>query len=758
VTSARPGWIATPRCDSRTGASHLRRGAPCQDASGLWLFRDAAGDPIQVLVVSDGHGGSRYVRSDVGSRLACEVALRTVERTLRSSRTAQAGREAEWRQWLAEALPQAIVEAWLEEVKRHWQAQAPGLASASEPAPEPASTAAFSPIPYGATLGLLVLTPSWWGHTGLGDWDLVRIEASGEGRLISEEPEAEGGGEATYSLCMRGAARHFAPRSGLRSLSPQEPPFSLLLSTDGIRKSCGTDADYLTLAHYLTELPQNDGEAAGASEFAAALDHISGQGSGDDVSVAIGRWGDIGPQRGRAKRGGWGEPLIVQPPPPPPPAAAVPSDGAAGQLDATSQREPGAVAPDAAEPSPLGPGSSSRRRSPRLGRRYPARLPLRSVLTGAGLLALVAGGGLLLARWQGWGPFAVGEPALPQLTSLQRQQLQRQVDDLCGQVSEATAASDAAEARGSEAASSIPASPAGEKTAGASDPLQAVQPAQQGDSPQGLAGHGSAAALEANANSPHGAQPSAQRSKGQPSTGQPSQRQLSKGNPPQGAGTGGDAGPHPAPTETPGPDRAAALVRIRGTLSNRRSTFRQILMAGDPEVQALLQASAADPLGALIAWSRLQPSLAAGQPGEGPSGEGRSGVEPSGVAGAEGAGGGLRELRWPWMPPNPRGEGASAVPPLTLCPALRLALKAQWALSGAEGHRPAPGAAGSLPAATGSPGLGPAGPAGTGASPAASAPAQGRPSGSGLPPRTPQPGPLQGSGGQDSSDPNRSSR
>ncbi len=284
-------WIR-PSCDSRTGASHLRRGAPCQDASGFAGFRDAAGTPVQVLVVSDGHGGSRYVRSDVGARLACEVALRTVEQTLRTSRTGQAGSESEWRQWLAETLPQAIVEAWLEEVQRHWQAQGPqgsesvpaslpALAAGSAEAAAAASPAGFSPIPYGATLGLLVLTPRWWGYTGLGDWDLVRIEAAGEGRLISEESEAGGGSEATYSLCMQGAARYFAPRTALLPLTVDTAPFALLLCSDGLRKSCGSDADFLTLCRYLVGLAPAADQAVrcrrrhGASPWAAATTSAS---------------------------------------------------------------------------------------------------------------------------------------------------------------------------------------------------------------------------------------------------------------------------------------------------------------------------------------------------------------------------------------------------------------------------------------------------------------------------------------------------
>ena len=55
---------------SRTGASHLPKGIPCQDYSLSWESEDGK---YLILVVCDGHGSSTYVRSDVGSRLAAEI-------------------------------------------------------------------------------------------------------------------------------------------------------------------------------------------------------------------------------------------------------------------------------------------------------------------------------------------------------------------------------------------------------------------------------------------------------------------------------------------------------------------------------------------------------------------------------------------------------------------------------------------------------------------------------------------------------------
>ncbi len=147
---------------------------------------------------------------------------------------------------------------------------------------------AFQPLLYGSTLGLVVMTVRWWGHTGLGDWDLVRVEADGRARLLEEEKGLGAAGEATCSLCQPGAAALFASRTALHPITREEGDFALVLCTDGIRKSCATDADFLTLAAWLARSAiEEEPEAAGI--LPAALDRISREGSGDDVTVAIGR-------------------------------------------------------------------------------------------------------------------------------------------------------------------------------------------------------------------------------------------------------------------------------------------------------------------------------------------------------------------------------------------------------------------------------------------------------------------------------------
>ncbi|WP_411870624.1 protein phosphatase 2C domain-containing protein [Vulcanococcus limneticus] len=316
-SGASPAPTAALHC-SRIGAAHRRQGRPCQDFSLSHRCHNAAGEPVLVLAVADGHGGARYRRSERGSRLACELAIAEVERAMGPRATdepRQAGQGgiaadsadlAHWRRWLAQELPEAIHRLWLEAIAVDWERDPEGadpcrpdpysLATTSPAAvaeaPEGGCAEGFSPLSYGTTLGLVVIGPRWWGHTGLGDWDLVRVEAAGGGAsLISEEPAGLAAGEATCSLCQRQAARLFAPRSGLYPRRDGEA-FALVLSSDGIRKSCATDADFLALAAHLAATP------AGESELLeSALDQISREGSGDDVSVAIAQLGVAPPDR-----------------------------------------------------------------------------------------------------------------------------------------------------------------------------------------------------------------------------------------------------------------------------------------------------------------------------------------------------------------------------------------------------------------------------------------------------------------------------
>lgn len=276
---------SNPLAQSSTGAAHRRRGQPCQDASLVATVTGHGSERLTLLAVADGHGAAAYPHSAVGSALACQAAVQAVAETLAAADGPAAGGlgtggqgtgglkgEPERRQrWLEHDLPAAIRRHWLAGVRHHWEGQ-PGQAALP-----------FEPRPYGTTLGLVLLAPGWWGHTGLGDWDLVRIEG-GRAQLLSEEARDSTVGEATGSLSQGEGTGPAGFRAAWWPLDPSTAPFALVLATDGIRKSCASDGDFLALATWLaTEMAP--------SALATSLERISAEGCGDDGSVAIAHWG-----------------------------------------------------------------------------------------------------------------------------------------------------------------------------------------------------------------------------------------------------------------------------------------------------------------------------------------------------------------------------------------------------------------------------------------------------------------------------------
>jgi serine/threonine protein phosphatase PrpC len=259
-------WQIARHC-SVIGAAHQRQQRVCQDASLQLTLRGRGSEPLLLLAVADGHGGSRYHRSEVGSRLACEQAAEAVAEAL--GRAALHDRDS-WQRQLGEQLPAAIQQRWLAAIEADWRLR-----------PESGGQS-FSPLSYGSTLGLVLLAPDWWGCTGLGDWDLVLVSPQGA-ELVSQELDHGSAAEATGSLCLADAAARWSERALLRPITAGAGDFSLVLCTDGIRKSCVTDVDFLQLCQQLIALHD-------PAELERGLAQISAAGSGDDLSVAIGRW------------------------------------------------------------------------------------------------------------------------------------------------------------------------------------------------------------------------------------------------------------------------------------------------------------------------------------------------------------------------------------------------------------------------------------------------------------------------------------
>jgi serine/threonine protein phosphatase PrpC len=261
-----PAWLAPQAC-SVLGAAHRRQGKPCQDASLSTELVGPDGQTLQLLAVADGHGSSRSWLSQRGSALACAAAQGAVAEAL--ARTPP-NDEAAWGQLLREGLAATVHRRWQAAIAADWP----------QHSPDPA--APLEPVAYGCTLGVLLLTPQWWGCTGLGDWDLVAVDRDGSAQLLSQEEGigSHGGGEATASLCLPRGETLWAQRAHLQPLRGQPQLQALVLSTDGVRKSCASDADFLALCSQVIQLEE-------PQQLQRGLEQITRDGSGDDVSLAM---------------------------------------------------------------------------------------------------------------------------------------------------------------------------------------------------------------------------------------------------------------------------------------------------------------------------------------------------------------------------------------------------------------------------------------------------------------------------------------
>lgn len=278
---ARPVWQVIGQ--TVRGASHERAGMPNQDAI-HWL-PEAPALPL-VLTLADGHGSSKYFRSETGARLAVETSAQVIHDFLINH--ASADNLSVIKRTAEEWLPGALVRAWLEAVDEHIRAhplseiELKGLAGTHGAIVSETSQTNLS-LAYGATILIAGITESFILYMQLGDGEILTVSDRGEVSRPLPKDERLFANETT-SLCAIEAWRDF--RVCFQTISHTSPAI-ILLTTDGYPNSFRDETGFLQVGSDILEIIRADGLERVKDNMETWLTDSTRAGSGDDVTLGI---------------------------------------------------------------------------------------------------------------------------------------------------------------------------------------------------------------------------------------------------------------------------------------------------------------------------------------------------------------------------------------------------------------------------------------------------------------------------------------
>lgn len=264
---------------SERGESHLHDGRICQDSSAS--FSDECGT---VAVVSDGHGGCDYVRSQIGSAMACEAAVKNIRRLFENISPEAFLAEPDMMLIQLEA---AIINDWNESVRSHYEANPfteEELDCVSEKAGASYRSGHRIERAYGATLIAAAVTRDYWFGIQIGDGKCAAFDEAG----ICMQPipwDEKCFLNKTTSICGSDALRDF------RHFYSEKIPTAVFMGSDGIDDSFKNEEDMYDFYKTILYAFSISDYTQAVDELKAYLPRLSKEGSADDVSIAA--WMDM---------------------------------------------------------------------------------------------------------------------------------------------------------------------------------------------------------------------------------------------------------------------------------------------------------------------------------------------------------------------------------------------------------------------------------------------------------------------------------
>lgn len=280
------------------GESHKADNKPCQDAS----FSAVYDDGLAIAIVCDGHGGERYFRSDVGSRMATEVISESVKTFVENidksmfigqpftAVEAITSEEIVKKQTpidkVLRQLFSSIIYQWNQKIADHAANTAISEWEQQHVPPkyldELHTSETFEKL-YGCTLMAYVQTSEYWLAFHLGDGKCISFHEEGNLWQMPIPWDERCFLNKTTSLCDSNAINEFR----YCYEGDGHFPMAVFLGSDGMDDSFGEDPNLVNFYIQVVKMLVTEGKEATIKSIESDLPQLSKIGSKDDMSVAF---------------------------------------------------------------------------------------------------------------------------------------------------------------------------------------------------------------------------------------------------------------------------------------------------------------------------------------------------------------------------------------------------------------------------------------------------------------------------------------
>lgn len=295
------------------GDSHKVTNKPCQD----YAYSES-NEYLSMAIVSDGHGGERYFRSQIGSELAVNITKEAIRNFVSSMEEASLNDKntlsvfdnvpftsfsqatASEEQFDTNAhqslmwLFSSIINQWNMAIEKdahereltEWELENVDKKYIDEfLAKKEQENSSFEKT-YGCTLMAYVQTPRYWFAFHLGDGKCITMHLN-DGKLVCQQPipwDEKCFLNKTTSLCDSNVLEEF--RYCYQGNGESNFPIAVFLGSDGLDDSYGDGDNLYNFYIQLFKIIIRNGKEKALKELEKSLPVISQRGSKDDMSVA----------------------------------------------------------------------------------------------------------------------------------------------------------------------------------------------------------------------------------------------------------------------------------------------------------------------------------------------------------------------------------------------------------------------------------------------------------------------------------------